>query len=373
LALNSQKAFRTILSPAESVNAITVGARNYAALPTDFVPAGMHVALNDIDSPNISSAVGLGYRGSVKPDFLMPGGRELVGFSSNVDGLTIRPLRGNAFSGAKVAAPSPEGDLGKVAFSTGTSVATALTSHLAHKIHHALMDRNGGSQHSEMPERFYPVVVKALLAHTAKWPQISQELDAEMEPRVAGAHMARKSNLTRLWGYGSVVESAAAECAENRATLIGYGDIGADEGDLYRIPLPASLNGRVAFRSMTVTIAWLAPTNPNHAMYKRATIDIDNGEGKKDFGFELRRKDYPQPNHFISGKSTILQERFSGERAAAIANDDEIPLRVFCKAQAGELFSNVPYAIVVSFEVASNANIDVYTEIRQKLAIGVRQ
>lgn len=373
LALNSQKAYRTILSPSEAVNALTIGARNQAAIQTDYVPAGMNVSLPDSSSPNISSALGLGYRGAVKPDFLMPGGRELIRYSGNQGGLKVMPIPGNQFSGVKVACPSPEGDLEKTSFSTGTSVATALTSHLAHKLHNALLDEEGGSLHADMPEQFYPVVTKALLAHTARWHRITSDLDDVMDPRGQGSHSPRRSNIARLFGYGCVDEELAVECAKNRATLIGYGEVAVGEGNLYKIPLPHSLNGKVAFRSMTITIAWLAPMNPEHSMYKRATLDIDNGHGHKNFGFELQRKDQLQPNHFVSGKSTLVHEHFSGERAVVISQNDEIDIRIFCKAQAGELFAPVPYSIVVSFEVASSADIDVYNEIRQKLAVGIRQ
>lgn len=373
LALDEQKAFRTILSPSESVNALTVGAKNFASLRSDYVPPGLQVALGETEAPNISSALGLGYRGAVKPDFLMPGGRELVRYLKNDQGVVIAPVRGNQFSGARVAWPSDVGELDKTAYSTGTSVATALTCHLAHKIYDVLMDRQGGSFHSDIPEKFLPVVIKSLLVHSAKWPGITNDLDDLMEPRRQGGHIARRSNITRLFGYGVIDEDRALECARNRATLIGYGEISADEGNLYKIPLPQSLDGEVAFRSMTVTISWLAPINPNHVMYKRATIDIDNGDGKKDFGYDLQRKDQLQPNHFVSGKSTILHEHFSGERAVAISQNDEIPIRIFCKSQAGELFSPVPYSIVVSFEVSAEAGIDVYSEIKQKIAVGVRQ
>jgi len=373
MALDHQKAYRTLLSPSESVNAITIGASNYASLHTDYVPTGMHVALPEADAPNISSALGMGYKGSVKPDFLMPGGRELVRYSGNTDGLMISPVPGNQFSGAKVAWTSELGDLNKVAFSTGTSVATALTSNLAHKIHASLMDEEGGSLNYDLPEKYYPVVIKALLVHTAKWPSISSDLDKIMAPQGKGSHIPRRTNLTRLFGYGNINPKLAVECARNRATMIGYGEIGADEGHLYSIPLPQSLSGIIAFRSMTVTIAWLAPTNSDHAMYKRATITVDNGDGGRDFGFDLHRKDQLQPNFFVSGKNTILHEHFSGERAVAISKDDQIPIRIFCKPQAGELFTTVPYSIAVSFEVASNTNIEVYNEIKEKLAIAIRQ
>jgi hypothetical protein len=58
------------------------------------------------------------------------------------------------------------------------------------------------------------------------------------------------------------------DCAENRATLLGYGSIAPDTALLYRIPLPEDLDGRRAFRAFTVSLAWFSPVNPHHQGYR---------------------------------------------------------------------------------------------------------
>ena len=76
-ALSEQKAYRTLLSPAEAMNVITVGASHNDA---EQAPRGALAVdpYGDADIPNMSSALGLGYRRVVKPDIHLPGGREHV-------------------------------------------------------------------------------------------------------------------------------------------------------------------------------------------------------------------------------------------------------------------------------------------------------
>ena len=79
-AIDNLKAQRRIISPAETVNGLTIGASN-----TDWVPdMDKGTAAVNIDpflgfrTANPSSALGPGFANSVKPDFLLPGGRELL-------------------------------------------------------------------------------------------------------------------------------------------------------------------------------------------------------------------------------------------------------------------------------------------------------
>jgi hypothetical protein len=53
-------------------------------------------------------------------------------------------------------------------------------------------------------------------------------------------------------------------------------------------------------------------------------------------------------------------------------DDGHILLRVSCRATAGELTESTPYAMAVSFEVGIDAVIQVYDQIRERLAARVR-
>jgi len=77
-AIGNLMADRRMFSPSEAINAVTVGASN-----DDWVSAADRRAARTIIDPfpgiraaNPSSALGPGFARSVKPDILMPGGRE---------------------------------------------------------------------------------------------------------------------------------------------------------------------------------------------------------------------------------------------------------------------------------------------------------
>src|SRR3546814_18057247 len=72
------------------------------------------------------------------------------------------------------------------------------------------------------------------------------------------------------------------DCTENRATLLGIGTIATDSALLYRIPIPAGLDGQRAFRALTTTLAWFTPINARHPGYPMAALDISTSEERRD-------------------------------------------------------------------------------------------
>jgi hypothetical protein len=75
-------------------------------------------------------------------------------------------------------------------------------------------------------------------------------------------------------------------------------------------------------------------------------------------------------------RGSLFHERRTGERAAVFVDDGELLLRVSCRATAGELDEEIPFALAISFEVGVEAGIPVYDEIRARIApqvgVGVR-
>ena len=199
MALSDQKAFRTLLSPAEALNPITVGAMHDDAVvgPRGAVAVDPY-ATHEL--PNVSSALGLGHRKVVKPDIHLPGGREHVRFQAAGGGFVVVPESGGR-SGLKAASPDAAGNRDRTALSMGTSAATALATRSAHLIFDALMDREGGSMHADMETPYRAVVVKALLVHRARWGSRAAFLDRNYGPHGRGKHVARRDNIARLLGY----------------------------------------------------------------------------------------------------------------------------------------------------------------------------
>ena len=365
MALSEQKAFRTLLSPAEALNPITVGAMHDDAVvgPRGAVSVDPY-ATNEL--PNVSSALGLGHRKVVKPDIHLPGGREHLRFQASGGGLVVMPESGGR-SGLRAAAPDPAGNRDRTGLAMGTSAATALATRSAHMIFDALMDRDGGSMHAEMEAHFRAVVVKALLVHRARWGSRADFLDRHYGPHGQGKHSERRDNISRLLGYGFPNMDEALSCAPNRATLVGYGTIAAGEANIHQIPLPQSLERVTKPRMLTVTAAWFSPVNRWHQAYRRAKLEV-SALSKLELAAGVSRS-AGQPSSFSVPRGTICHERYEGDNAVAFIDDGHVVLRVYCRQQAGALDQNIRYGMAVTIEAGEG--IPVYDEVRARLAVRV--
>jgi hypothetical protein len=370
-ALNANKSQRTLFSPAEAVNILTIGAAHSGSAFTGNLLGSVFDPFTDEELPNIVSAMGLGFRKVVKPDLLFEGGRAPVRIVATGAGVTIAPVTVSAhLFGAKAASPDPTGNARYEDFTWGTSVATALATRAGHRIHDVLLDDAGGSNHADIPPDYVALALKALLVHGAGWSAKGEMLDTLFGPQGKGSHFQRRDDIARLLGYGVPKIDRVLDCAENRATLLGFGDIAAGSALLYRIPLPPGLDGIRALRAFTVTLAWFSPTNPRHQGYRAAALDVSAASEDKYWIVADRHAHQPTDKAIVRG--TVFHERRGGEAAAVFVDDGHLLLRVSCRASAGTLSEQVPFAMAVSFEVAIEAGIQVYEEIRARLDVPVR-
>jgi hypothetical protein len=368
-ALNGNKSQRTLLSPAESINALTIGAAHSGSAFTGQLPNGRFDPFTDEELPNIVSAMGLGFKKVVKPELLFVGGRAPVSVVASGDGIKIKPVTaGVHLFGVKAARPSRIGGTRYEDFTFGTSVATALAARSAHRIHDVLMDRNGGSNHTDIDAADMPLVLKALLVHGAQWGPKGGWLDGAFQPQGTGQHHARRDDITRLLGYGVPKIDRVLDCAENRATLLGVGSIAPESSLQYRIPLPDGLEGVRTLRAVTITLAWFSPVNPRHQGYRMAALDVSSGSDQK---YWIAPNRALQPTDRATARGTVFHERRTGDSASVFVDDGHLLLRLTCRAAAGNLAENVPYALAVSIEVGVGAGIQVYDQIRIKLAAPV--
>jgi hypothetical protein len=370
-SLNAQKSQRTLLSPAESMNALTIGAAHSGSAFNGTFPAGRIDPFTTDDVANIISAMGLGFKKVVKPELLFSGGRAPVTMVASGGQLEVMPVRAGARQfGLKVARPSPAGATNYEDFTWGTSAATALATRAAHRIYDTLMDRAGGSMHADAPMEQLPLLLKALMVHGARWSDKGAMLDTFFGPQGQGSHLARRDDIARIFGYGVPDIQRVIDCTENRATLLGAGSITADSAVLYRIPLPDGLDGVRALRSLTTTLAWFSPMNPRHQGYRMAALDLSAASEDKYWMADTR--DAAQPTDKAIVRGTVCHERRTGEAARVFVDDGHLLLRVSCRAPAGALAGPVPYALAVSFEVAVETGIQVYEQVRARLAVPVR-
>ena len=365
LALTDHKAYRTLISPAEALNIVTVGARHEDAYDGPSSPMSIDPYMTE-ELPNVSSAMGLGHRKVIKPEIHMPGGRENVQYKTSRSPLSVKPALGGY--GLSAASPDPRGRLDQERLVHGTSAATALATRAAHQLFDTLMDTSRGSMHADLDPGFRAVVVKALLIHRSSWGTRAALLEDIYGPHGQGKHVERRDNIARLLGYGFPIIEEALTCAPYRATLLGFGEIEARKTNIHRIPLPPSLENVRVWRAITVTVAWFSPVNLRHATYRRAKLEV-RANTKMDATTGATRIS-EQPSDSSIPRGTVFHTRYEGRQAVSFVDEGHVNLQIYCREQAGQLDQSIRYGIAVTIE--SGESIRVYEEIRSRLAIPIR-
>lgn len=356
---------RSVLAPAEALNALTVGAAHDDASPLP-VPGALRdpLVLRDLVSP--LSALGFGPRRSVKPDVLAAGGRQPY-FESVVPGPMVLKINRIARQpGVGHACPSPvAGQLNATRMSRGTSNASALVTHYLVRTHEELELVVGGLDPQGRPaDRHTATLLRAAAVHSASWgPEAVEALDRAL--RDSGNSKRFKDVVARFLGFGSIAPGRMLECGPERATALGWGDLEADQAHLYRVPLPPALADRRLWRRVTVTLACASPINPRHRNYRRAamwaTVDGDH--------LAVRRQ---QVDAKTAQRGTVQHEVWEGERATTFPDGAFITVQVNCREDGGALAGAVPYALVVSLEVAEGIDVPVYEQVRDRVRVPVQ-
>lgn len=361
-AIESGNQYRRLLSPAESLNALTVGGVYADGSKFQAGPGRFEIFPEPWPCPE--GRCGPGFLRAIKPDLVAPSGRRL--FSEKMGNVhthaTLLPITVSTAPGILSATPSAQpGKLTEAKHSAGTSNAAALVSHAAAHAYGAIEQlRDDAAAHKALHPRFDAVLLKALAVHTCVWPNspvlgnVLQEADGT----------ERKRRMARLFGYGVLDIDRLRGCTDERATLVSVGEIAAEQGLLYVVPLPPTLSGKKQWRRVTITLAWLSPMNPQHRDYRRALVwfKCDRGALKvSSAGADWQ----------AMRRGTVQHDVWDGEKAAAFTNDAELEILVSCAADAGELDDRVPFALCVSIEVASGVGIPVYEEIRARVKVPV--
>lgn len=353
---------RRLLSPAEAVNVITVGAVHRDASSGAKPPYTIQPFIGDV-LPSVVNAQGMGYRRAVKPDVFLPGGRvvlrESVRTSRNA---TFEVVAQTWQPGQRTAAPGQTpGDLGSTWHSRGTSNATALASRTASELYDVLeelRDQPGGELIEELPRAVW---LKALLMHSASWGDAGRELETIL--RTPENARQFKEYLTRLLGYGAIDPSRVKECTLSRVTALGGGHVRAEQAHVHRIPLPPGLSGQRGFRRLTITLAWLTPTNASLQAWRRADLWFTPSADP----LQVKRQ---QADWQAVRRGTVQHEILEGESAAAFVDGTSLEIRVNCRPCAGALEDPVPYALATTLEVAEEIGVDIYNEIRVRVRAG---
>lgn len=360
---------RRLFSPSETINGVTVGACNEDAVSAaDRLAARVNVdPYPQMRASNPSSALGPGFALSVKPDVLMPGGREHLRLS-HVDGhLFVRPAGPSRASGLKVAAP-PAGAIGAVeGYTGGTSAATAIASRTCHRIHDAL--EAAYADFGALPHVQRAVLLKALLVHPARWPAEIAELIKSIIGPVGGHHSQIRDNIRRFLGFGYVDAEDAVACAADRATFWAVGMLNRDRVATVSVPIPASIGGQARPHSLSATLAWFSPINPGRKSYRSVRLQILKPNGLAALSVSPAQQ---QPDGNQTNRGTIYSRRWEGSRAAAVGPSDTIDLVVQRDPDPSTPIDEaVPFGMAVTIKMPGV--VDIYDEVRQRLAIQPRQ
>ena len=355
---------RRLLSPAESLNALTVGAL-HTDESGDYTP-GQRIDLlpnGALFSP--ISRFGHGFRRSVKPEILFPGGRQLYILPALDNGQHFPRDTGLRAPGQQVAWDSArEGERSQTVYTRGTSNATALATRSGARIYEVLADLEG--DHGEqIQDDLMAVLIKTLLVHGAQHDDQVEKVLTETLKTPNNSHRF-KEVMARYIGYGAVNIERVLACTEQRGTILGCGEIRENQVHEYLFPLPLGLSGSKVWRRMVVTLAWFSPINPAHRNMREAKLELQPGGTWNQLPLKLERVDSDNDQVL---RGTVQHEILEGKsRISAYREDGHILLHVICKADATERLDDaIPYGLAVTLEVAEGVAIPIYQQMRARI------
>ena len=353
---------RRLLSPAETFNGLTVAATHQDA--SVITPNFLLDPFTYDGLPSVVNAQGPGYRRTVKPDVLLPGGRQfLFGKPGNTHSkATLEVARHTNPPGQRVATPGTQGRLDNICHTRGTSNAAALASRstmLLYDVIGQLRQQSPGT----LPTEYDAVLLKTLLVHGADWANAWSLYQQALKN--GDNSKTFKEYVGRFLGYGSANITRVLACTDQRITILGVGALGDGDADEFTLPLPPSLSAVTDRRRLTTTLAWLTPVSSTRQNYRIAHL-----------WFNPTQQNTIAPNrmyadHWAVQRGTVQHEVLEGTSATPFQDGDAIVIKVNCRADAGEIIQPIRYGLAVTLEVAEELGIPIYEEVRNRLVVPI--
>ena len=351
---------RKLLSPSETLNGLTLGSE-HSDLSGPVTPAMLIDPFIDSGRPGVISAHGPGYKRSIKPDILLPGGRQLLSerLGNAHPNATLQVNGSISPPGQLVASPGPANELDRTLYAGGTSNSAALATRWASRLLQMIEDirANGG----DVDENHDVVLLKTLLVHGADWADVGSVYDSVL--KTAANTSTFQDYVSRFYGYGLSNVEKVMNCTDQRVTVLGVGEVSEDHADEFVLPLPPSLSARVERRRLTITLSWLTPVNPTNQKYRIAQL-----------WFDPRNSLAPTricANNKAVQRGTLQHEVLEGENALDFQDGDSLAIKVNCRADAGSFQFPIKYALAVTLEVAEGIDIPIYEEVQARLQIPI--
>jgi Subtilase family len=364
-AVGNLIAKRRLLSPSESVNGVTVGAANLDAVTSAHRISANVDPFPGLTTSNPSSALGPGFANSVKPDILMPGGKEHVNFVSTGSKLTIKPNGPSRAHGLKVAAPPRNGVESFEHYTSGTSAAAALASRTCHQIYDALEEAYGENFIS-LSHAQRATLLKALLVHTAVWPEDAAKLIKQiLGPIDNRQHVRQKDNIRRFLGYGLVNSEAALACTDDRATFWASGTLLCDQAVTISVPIPICINAQEKHHTFKATLAWFTPVFSGRQSYRAVRLKLLDPSEISALNVDAVQT---QPDQYQSRRGTVFSRRWESERAPVIGENHFVTMTVQREPDQGSVIDDpIPFALAITF--AMPGVIQIYDQVRNRLTL----
>ncbi|MCY4187824.1 MAG: S8 family serine peptidase [Bryobacterales bacterium] len=369
---------RTLLAPSEALNALTVGAASL-----DSAPSPMNTAPNTIPVhaegdtlPAISSGLGLGPFGAIKPDVIGIGGHhELRALPAGND-LRLQVVSPSTRTGLNVATAGVGSPQSRT---RGTSCAAALVTRSLLNATAALTEEGGPYEGRELSRNDLVLLARALAINASRWPEAARALYDTKKAANGGRFQQAGEEVARHFGYGFLDPDLMREAPLHGVTLVGLGQVRKDRGTIFDMPLPSSLSGDSVHRSMLLTLTWFSPVEPARARYRLAALEAIAADGDvfeddaQDKHWSLAMKSAP-PAVALIKRGTAWSRRLVHDRMRSPEFDDAatLPIRVQCRDASGgglDQDLDIPFAIAVTLQVAETAKYDVHEEIRNQLQV----
>jgi len=364
-AIEGLKADRRLLAPADSLNALTIGAWHRDAVAMPFPGVSPFMPYLGQEMPNLSSRLGSGYRRSIKPEILVAGGRQPARFDPQAPMALRSHPNPSRFWGLKVAAPDGDAATG-THFTIGTSGANALTTHTAHRIFDGL-ERAYPQLIGPMPFGERAALIKAMLVHCASWRDTEHFIRPIIDPQGTMNHEHWRREVCRHLGYGFMDPDDAVACTDDRATLWATGSLGPEGAIAFDVPVPALLGAQPDHREVRATLAWIAPVRPAHLAYRAVKLKLASlGQGALDSVGIVTTTG--QPSNSQSEGGTIVHRRWCDAKIGDLAGGPTFPLQIQREKDQGlQIDEPTLFGIAVTIEMPGAAQI--YSQVRNQIQL----
>lgn len=362
-SVENAKGERIILSPAESMNSITVGAVHGDGAGA--CPDGVVEPYDQISGvTNLSSTVGLGINRAIKPDIVEVGGRQLIQTSYDNGILSGWPLQHPEIGQLSAIPGAGDVSLGR---STGTSNAAALTTRSAILLADVIEDIFEENNEDWIKSKTRAVVLKALLVHSCAWRDTGELLNT-LYP---GTWQRKREAVSRVIGYGRPNYARIVSADGSRVTLLADDLIRHDELHEYKLPVPSAMINNREIRRVTMTLAWSSPIDPVTNRYRGVLAEIVDRDGKRKFwdGFNgLKNEDGSTkiigPVIDATRRGTLQHIVLEGKKLIKAAPSNDIFIGVQARADL-TAFANaeIPYALAITLEMGQPVRQDIFADV----------